>query len=445
LNYILLFISLAVWLAIGRFFLGFDSIIDLIHFTSVPLLASYLLIFQRANIRKNIKPYFTFFVFITLLVAAYFIAFAKTISFVRINWLELPVAVYFLLSVYAILLLLDKFVNMVLSAALRINKKKTIVRSSIKSLLRVAILIFAVMPYLVAVFTTHWIKFEDNSNPKQMLNLDYRQVSFNAKDGAKLDGWFVPCATRMSDSTVIIVPGRSLTKDFLLPYANVISSSGYNVFLFDPRGNGSSSGHKYSFGIEEANDVVGAVNYLRNNCPESSKYVFGFGVSEGASALIAAASRDDRFSGIVVDSTSGYDFTFPRWLSDLLPGWMEKSLLKVTKSVFTADIGQSLWGTKELYEKISQISPCPVLVTNSLKNSKSDRQQTVELYTKAKEPKMLWLSPPEANENEAANFSDQKEYFENILELFDFGRAKEQTGHWRISHKGRLGAGEIKG
>jgi hypothetical protein len=443
LNYILLFISLAVWLAIGRFFLGFDSIIDLVHFTSVPLLASYLLIFQRANIRKNIKPYFTFFVFITLLVAAYFIAFAKTIPFVRVNWLELPVAVYFLLSVYTILLLLDKFFDMVLSAALRINTKKTILRSSTKVLLRVGILIFAVIPYLVAVFTTHWVKFEDSASPKQMLNLNYRQVSFNAKDGAKLDGWFVPCTTRMSDSTVIIVPGRSLTKNLLLPYVNVISSSGYNVFLFDLRGNGSSSGHKYSFGINEANDVVGAVDYLRNNCSESSKYVFGFGISEGASALIAAASKDERFSGIVIDSTSGYDFSFPGWLSDLLPGWMEKSLLKATKTVFLVDIGQSLWGTKELYEKISQISPCPVLVTNSLKNDKSNRQQTVELYTKAKDPKMLWMSPPDANG--AVNFSDQRKYFQNILELFDLGRAKQQTGRWRISHKHSFGAGEVNG
>jgi hypothetical protein len=58
---------------------------------------------------------------------------------------------------------------------------------------------------------------------------------------------------------------------------------------------------------------------------------------------------------------------------------------------------------------------------------------------------MLWMSPPEANENEAATFSDQRDYFQNILELFDFGRAKQQTGHWRISHKSSLGAGVIKG
>ena len=432
LRYILLILSLVIWLAIGRFGLGLGSIIDLIHFASVPLLASYLLIFRPANLRKNIAPYFTFFVFITLLVTAYLIAFSRTISYVRINWFELPVAVYFLLSVYTILFLLDKFIDSALSAALRINTKKTITKSSIKTILRVSILFFAIIPYLVAVFTTHWIKFEDGASPKQLMDLNYRLVSFHATDGAKLQGWFIPSTTRLSDSSVIIVPGRNLSKNLFLPYAKVLSSSGYNVFLIDLRGNGGSSGHKYSFGIEEANDVVGAVDYLRNNCPESSKYVFGFGISEGASALVAAASRDERFTGIVIDSTCGYEFSFPVWLSDFLPGWMEKTLLKVTRTVFLVDIGQSMWETKDLYENISQISPCPVLVTNSLKNGKLDRAKTVELYTQAKDPKMLWLSPPDTNDD--ISIGNQSDYFKNILELFDFGRTKQQTGQWRTIH-----------
>jgi pimeloyl-ACP methyl ester carboxylesterase len=433
LRYILLILSLAIWLAIGRFGLGFDSVIDLIHFASVPLLASYLVIFRPANIIKNISPYCTFFVFITLLVTAYLIAFSRTISYVRVNWFELPVAVYFLLSTYIILFLLDKFIDSALSSMLRINTKKTIIKSSIKTLLRISILFFAVIPYLVAVFTTHWIKFEDGASPKQLLDLNYRQVSFNAKDGAKLEGWFIPSTTRLSDSSVIIVPGRNLSKNLFLPYAKVLSSSGYNVFLIDLRGNGGSSGHKYSFGIEEANDVIGAVDYLTNYCSESSKYVFGFGISEGASALVAAASRDDRFTGIVIDSTCGYEFSYPVWLSDFLPGWMEKALLKVTKSVFLADIGQPMWNTKDFYEKISQISPCPVLVTNSLRNGKADRAQTVELYTQAKDPKMLWLNPPDKNGE--INIGNEGDYFKNILDLFDLGRTKQQTDRWRTIPK----------
>ena len=361
----------------------------------------------------------------------------------RVNWIELPIAVYFLLSVFTILWLLDKFVNLILSAVLRTNQKTGITKGTIKSAIRFALLIFVVTPYLVTIFTTRWVKFTDAAGPKKMMDLEYQQVYFNAKDGAKLDGWFIPSTNRMSDSTVIIVPGRSLTKTLFLSYARILGDNGYNVFLFDLRGNGSSSGHKYSFGIDEANDVIGAVDYLKNNHPELSKYIFGFGISEGASALIAAAATDERFTGVAIDSASGYEISLPADISNYLPGWMEKVLTKTMRSVVLMDIGRPVWGLEGLYEKISQISPCPVLVTNGLRSSKSDRQQTIELYAKAKDPKMLWLTPPQIKET--LNIGAQKEYFQNILDLFNFGRAKQQSGNWRISHIDPHGTGYPKG
>jgi len=434
-RYILFIFSLTVWSAAGIYYTGLNSIIDLIHFLSVPLLVSYLLIFKPEIIRKKIVPYCIFLAIITLLAAGYLIAFSQSIPHIRINWVELPIAVYFLLSVYVILWLLDKFINLIGSTALRINHETggTAAKNAIKNGLRFAFLIFAVIPYLVAVFTTHWIKFAGADSPKKLPDLEYRRVCFNTSDGAKLDGWFILSTTSMSDSAVIIAPGRSPTKNLFLPYARVLSKNGYNVLLFDLRGNGNSSGHKYSFGINEANDILGAVDYLETRHAESSRYIFGFGINEGASALIAAAGRDDRFAGVVIDSTSGYEVSMPGWLSDYLPGWMEKALLKVTRSVITIDIGQTAWGAEKLYKDISQISPCPVLVTNSLKTDKSGRIRTIELYTKAKEPKMLWLTPPPTDEEQDIGL--EKEYFQNILELFDFGRIKQQPGCWRISHR----------
>jgi hypothetical protein len=67
-----------------------------------------------------------------------------------------------------------------------------------------------------------------------------------------------------------------------------------------------------------------------------------------------------------------------------------------------------------------------------LKTDKSDRIRTIELYAKAKKPKMLWLTPPLTNEEQNIGF--EKEYFQNILELFDFGRVKQQPGYWRTGY-----------
>ena len=436
-RYILFIFSLTVWSAAGIYYTGLNSIIDLIHFLSVPLLVSYLLIFKPEIIRKNIVSYGVFLALTALLTTGYLIAFSQSISQIRINWVELPIAVYFLLSVYLILWLLDKVIDLTFSVALRINQQTrgVTVKKTIKDGFRFAFLIFAVIPYLVAVFATHWIKFAGADNPQQLLDMEYQHVSFSAGDGAKLDGWFIPSTISMSDSAVIIAGGRSPTKNFFLPYARVLSNNGYNVLLFDPRGNGSSSGHKYSFGINEANDILSAADYLETKYAESSRYIFGFGINEGASALAAAAAgEDERFAGVVIDNASGYDISLPVWLSDCLPGWMEKALLKVMESVITIDIGKPAGGMKKLQKDISQISPCPILVTNSLKTDKSDRQRTIELYSKAKEPRMLWLAPPPTNGKQVIGF--EREYFQNILELFDTGRANQQPGYWRTGRSG---------
>jgi hypothetical protein len=93
---VLFTIFAAVFLAAGLYFVGCSSVIDFVHFLSVPLLLTYLLIFQPGFIRKNFLLYLILLVGFTLLVAVYFIIFSKAVAGIRINWIELPIAVYFM-------------------------------------------------------------------------------------------------------------------------------------------------------------------------------------------------------------------------------------------------------------------------------------------------------------------------------------------------------------
>lgn len=426
LRYFFLIISLAILLAVGKFLLALDSIIDLIHFACVPFLATYLLAF-RPNQPKNITSYCVYISVLVLIIATYFITFSITIPDVRINWLEPAIALYFLLSVYVLLWLLDKFINLVNYAIFERTLKNKTAFAVTKATLRLAVLIFIVTPYLVALFITHWVKFSDVENPEGLQDMEYSQVSFSAKDGAELKGWFIYSDNRISDSTIIIVPGKSAAKNLFLSYAKIFSQSNYNVLLFDLRGNGGSSGHKYSFAVNEVNDVLGAVDYVRDNRPESSNYIFGYGINEGASALIGAAAVDERFAAVVSDNACGYEIALPGWLAGHLPGWMEKSLLNMTKTFVHIDVGRDIWGAKGMHQKISQISPSPVLVANSIRNNKSSRMKAIELFTNAREPKRLWLAPTEEDHD------TYSQYFINIIETFDTGKSKQQSGRWRIS------------
>ncbi|MCE5341530.1 MAG: hypothetical protein LLF92_10480 [Planctomycetaceae bacterium] len=427
LRYFLLIISLAVWFAIGKFLFALDSIIDIVHFVAVPVAASFFFIFRPKIQKTNAKLYGIYFSVIALLVLAYFIISANVIPEVRINWFELPLALYFLVSIYLVLWLLDRCVNTVFwFIFVKLIKNKTAF-ATVKNTLRVSILIFAVMPYIIAFFITHWVKFTDVNKPKSLANHQYSRVEFASADGAKLQGWFIDSQNHISDSTVIIVSGRSAAKNLFLPYAKIFSESGYNVLLFDTRSNGNSSGHKYSFAIDETKDVIAAIDFIRKSKPELSNYIFGYGINEGAAALIGAAAIDERFTAVVCDNAGGYDITFPDRLKGYMPKWMERSLLKMTKTFACMNIGRQIWAEDGISERISQISPCPVLFTNSVRNDRYERLKTVELFTKAREPKKLWLAPSD----DSPDTYDQ--YFFNIIQTFETGKTKQQNGNWRIS------------
>ncbi len=133
-------------------------------------------------------------------------------------------------------------------------------------------------------------------------------VAFPASDGVTLRGWFLPCAG--ADGTPAptvafvhgwpwnrtgntkgstIVPDR--TVDFL-PTARALHNAGFNVLLFDLRNHGASdSSMPVSFGLFEANDVVGAVEMLRARPDVDGERIGLLGFSMGANAALYAVPR----------------------------------------------------------------------------------------------------------------------------------------------------------
>jgi alpha-beta hydrolase superfamily lysophospholipase len=247
-----------------------------------------------------------------------------------------------------------------------------------------------VAPYLLATFKVHWVKFGDNTDPLRQYGMDFEQVHFDATDATKLEGWFIPSIRNVSDSTVIIAPGRGITKACFLPYAMVLTAYSYNVLLFDLRGQGASSGHTRGFGLLEANDVLGAVRYLRQVHPEASRYIFGLGISHGAPAVITAAARDERIRAVVLDSSIIYSGSLPdrklSWLS-----WPINAYIETATQVFTSAIlGRNLF-RDTIGNDIAEINPRPVLIFHGSADKVADYTQAKRLYALAKYPKKLCI------------------------------------------------------
>jgi dipeptidyl aminopeptidase/acylaminoacyl peptidase len=170
------------------------------------------------------------------------------------------------------------------------------------------------------------------------LGLPFEEVHFPARDGLRLSGWFIPSKRankQGADTTVIMVHGwpwnrlgsanenilnkipGSVPLD-LIHLTHALHTAGYNVFMYDTRNHGqSAAAGPVTFGLNEANDLLGAVDYLsgRDDIDNGRLGVVGF--SSGANAILYALPHTDQLkAAVAVQPSSPRVFTtrYAQWL-----------------------------------------------------------------------------------------------------------------------------------
>lgn len=120
--------------------------------------------------------------------------------------------------------------------------------------------------------------------------LIYEVVHFNSPDGTRLYGWFIP-AHGKHRGTVVHFHGNTKNISGHFQYIEWLPANGYDVFLFDYRGFGHSSGFPHPRGIHE--DGLAALNYIRNRLGKNDKHLIVFGQSLGANYALSAVAEND--------------------------------------------------------------------------------------------------------------------------------------------------------
>ena len=426
LRFVVFLVASASSLAVGMIISKSPS--EAVHFAVLPGFAAYVLLF-RPDFPSKVKAYHL--VYLTLLVAVvagYMIALTTVTPQMSVRWSELGVAIYFLLALHIVVWLIDRLVNMVLSAIFFIHRsaRRPLWKYIPKTILRVVIVIAIAVPYLTATFMTHWVKFADATDPYRSLEMYYETAHFRAIDGLRLEGWFITSVDE-SDATVILVPGRGLTKACYLDYVRLLADNGYNVLLFDMRGEGGSDGHTRSFGVHEANDVLGALRYLRQVHPQQSRYIFGYGISHGAAAVVSAAGADKRIKAVVIDSP----FAEPTVVLDsairIIPSPLRQYIRWASMIIASAELGCNLFQAGNIRE-IGRISPRPVLILHGLDDKISPPTDAERLYHAAGSPKRLCEIP---NAGHAQNiYLGGDEYAAEVLAVFKAVRQNRPVFRW---------------
>lgn len=133
------------------------------------------------------------------------------------------------------------------------------------------------------------------------LGLDARDVTFAARDGVVLAGWYV--ASR-NGAAVVLMHGAGSTRTGVLAHAEVLAEHGFGVLLHDARGHGESDGRGMDLGWWGEDDAVGAVDFVLAQPDVTTDRVGLVGLSLGGEVAIGAAGGDERVAAVVAEGAT---------------------------------------------------------------------------------------------------------------------------------------------
>lgn len=163
------------------------------------------------------------------------------------------------------------------------------------------------------------VSSERLTNPKtpKDYGMAYTDINIMTPDGVRLSGWEIPASSR-SDKTIIMnhalgttrygaVEGLDGVPVEYLPMVKHLHDAGYNVVMYDHRGQGESDGGTgktligteapVGVGVTEWQDVVGSLEYVRNHPEFGDDEIAFLSQCMGASATFKAWSQaPEKFS-----------------------------------------------------------------------------------------------------------------------------------------------------
>ena len=130
----------------------------------------------------------------------------------------------------------------------------------------------------------------------------FQQVSIPTHKNKNLFGWFIPSTQPEPAATLIMVHGWGGNAEFALPLVQPFKNANINILMFDHRNHGKSDKDSISTIGTMSEDVGAAIDWLKDNHPESSKIAV-IGHSIGGAAVMHQATKRDDIDAVLILST----------------------------------------------------------------------------------------------------------------------------------------------
>lgn len=219
-------------------------------------------------------------------------------------------------------------------------------------------------------------------------------VEFEARDGKRLSGWFVPApdAGRKPSPCILLVYGYGGYKEQMSGYAQMLYDAGFSSFMFDMQGSGLRHGAPVTLGYKERWDLMDAVRYVRTRPDVDGERLGVLGVSMGAATALLAAEEDEHIKAIVADSAYAN-------LTDMVrPGL--RAFVGSPALIFAPLIlryAEAMLGMKssdvQPESAAARLGDRPLFVIHGADDSLTSPESAKRIYAAASGPKELWMIP----------------------------------------------------
>lgn len=280
--------------------------------------------------------------------------------------------------------------------------------------------------------------------------LDYRNVAFLSwDDGVQLRGWLIPgiganCQPTLKH-TIIAVHGawqnRTDPAVGLLDLCCALARAGFAVLTFDMRGHGESQIAPFTLGYSERLDILGAVDFLSSgSLPYPAlgrpRWIGGYGISMGASALLYAAAREPAISAVVADSAyAEMAATIERELPQRsrLPRFFTHGTLFAARALYGVDVA-----AVRPVEVVADIAPRPLLLIQGGADTMNPASSLTYLAHAAESaPQAHVVSWRVPNVPHAQAFHQEREAYVSLLISF-FAQSLDHETHLAAADANRI-------